>query len=148
MLALVTIACATCVWAGVLRVQRDRSEPTPASRPRSVWDGVYTAEQEKRGDDLYHQKCASCHGDKMTGGESAPPLTGGEFLSNWNGLTLDVLFERIRLTMPSNNPSSVSRSSKTDILAYMLSMNGFPPGETELQPKPELLKEILIEAKK
>ena len=81
----------------------------------------------------------------MTGGESAPALTGGQFLSNWNGLTLDVLFERIRLTMPSDNPARVSRLAKADILAYLLSMNTFPPGNTELQYKAELLKEILIE---
>src|SRR5205807_9097952 len=71
------------------------SQQKPA-RPHSVWDGVYTDEQARRGEPLYHLRCAQCHGDKLTGGESAPPLTGGQFLSNWNGLTLDVLFERIR----------------------------------------------------
>src|SRR5262245_48002335 len=116
----------------------------PEQKPRSVWDGVYTEEQAKRGEPLYREKCASCHGDKLTGGESAPPLAGGQFLSNWNGLTLDVLFERIRLTMPSDNPAKVGRLPKTDILAYMLSMNRFPPGKTELQHKTELLKEILL----
>lgn len=115
---------------------------------RSVWDGVYTAPQARRGESLYHLQCASCHGDKMTGGESAPPLAGGQFLSSWNGLTLDVLFERIRITMPTDNPSKVSRPAKADILAYMLSMNHFPPGKTELQYKVELMKEIMIEAYK
>lgn len=142
------IGCAICVWAGVVRAQQDRPEATPPPRPHSVWDGVYTPEQAKRGESFYHEKCSSCHGDKMTGGESAPPLVGGEFLSNWNGLTLDVLFERIRSTMPSNNPAGVSRPVKADVLAYILSMNRFPPGQTELQYKTELLKEILIEAKK
>jgi len=146
--AAILITCAICAWAGIVRAQQDKSETTPPQRPHSVWDGVYTPEQAKRGNPLYHQKCASCHGDKMTGGESAPPLAGGQFLSNWNGLTLDVLFERIRLTMPVDNPSAVSRLSKADILAYILSMNRFPPGSAELQHKTELLKEILIEANK
>jgi len=122
-----------------------RTESPAATAPRSVWDGVYTEEQAKRGQPLYQHKCATCHGDKLSGGESAPPLTGGQFLSNWNGLTLDVLFERIRLTMPSDNPARVPRPEKADILAYLLSMNRFPPGKTELQYKAELLKEILIE---
>jgi len=52
------------------------------------------------------------------------------------------------LTMPVDNPSAVSRLSKADILAYILSMNRFPPGSAELQHKTELLKEILIEANK
>jgi cytochrome c len=135
-----------CTTNGMLRAQQDKPDqagPT-ARRTRSVWDGVYTEEQAKRGEPLYRQKCASCHGDKLTGGESAPPLAGGQFLSNWNGLTLDVLFERIRLTMPSDNPAKVGRLPKADILAYMLSMNRFPPGKTELQYKTELLKEILL----
>ena len=146
--ALIMLVCAICAWAGMVRAQQANPEPTPPPRPHSVWDGVYTPEQAKRGDPLYHQKCAACHGDKMTGGESAPPLTGGQFLSNWNGLTLDVLFERIRVTMPVDNPAGVTRLSKADILAYILSMNRFPSGDAELQYKSELLKEILIEANK
>ena len=115
---------------------------------RSVWDGVYTGEQAKRGEQIYHLRCASCHGDKLMGGESAPPLSGGQFLSNWSGLTLDVLFERIRLTMPSDNPARLGRIPKADVLAYLLSMNRFPSGKAELQYKTEWLKEILIEATK
>jgi mono/diheme cytochrome c family protein len=76
---------------------------------RSVWDGVYTDAQAKRGQGLYNQHCASCHGDQLTGGEMAPPLAGGEFLSNWNGLTLGDLFERIRKTMPLNEPGNLNR---------------------------------------
>jgi len=113
---------------------------------RSVWRGVYTDEQAKRGESLYRLRCASCHGDKLTGGESAPPLAGGQFLSTWNGLTLDVLFDRIRISMPSDNPARVGRVAKADILAYILSMNRFPAGRTELQYKSELLKEILFQA--
>jgi len=37
----------------------------------------------------------ACHGDLLAGGESAPPLTGGAFLANWNGLTIGDLFDRI-----------------------------------------------------
>src|SRR2546421_23810 len=118
------------------------------SAAHSVWDGVYTEEQARRGETLYHDKCALCHGDKLTGGESAPPLTGGAFVSNWNGLTLDILFERIRVSMPSDNPARVGRQPKADILAYMLTMNSFPSGKAELPPKAELLKDILFEATK
>lgn len=130
---------------GNLRAQENKSEQSSA---HSVWDGVYTDEQAKRGEPLYHDKCAACHGDKLTGGESAPPLAGGPFLSNWNGLTLDILFERIRASMPSDNPARVGRQPKADILAYILTMNSFPPGKAELQPKAELLKDIVFEATK
>ena len=138
--AAIIFAFAIAAWC---RPQSAQQEKPPS--PHSVWDGVYTDQQAKRGETLYQQKCASCHGDKLTGGESAPPLTGGQFLSNWNGLTLDVLFERIRLTMPSNNPAQVGRPAKADILAYLLNMNKFPAGKSELQYKAELMKDILIQ---
>jgi len=143
---LIIIISAISALYGTVRAQQEK--PGASERPHSVWDGVYTGEQARRGELLYRLRCASCHGDKLTGGESAPPLAGGQFLSNWNGLTLDVLFDRIRLTMPSDNPARVSRSAKADILAYVLRMNRFPAGKAELQYKPELLKEILIEGNK
>jgi cytochrome c len=114
---------------------------------QSVWDGVYTEAQAKRGQPLYMRHCASCHGDQLTGGEMSPPLAGGDFLSNWNGLTMGDLFERIRKSMPANSPGSLSREVNADITAYMLSVNSFPAGSKDLSTNTELLKQIRIEAK-
>lgn len=113
---------------------------------RSVWDGVFTVEQSVRGDKAYRQNCASCHGTALTGGESAPPLTGGEFSSNWYGLTVGDLFERVRTSMPADRPGRISREQNADILAYILSMNQFPAGNSELSSKTEILKQIRLEA--
>jgi mono/diheme cytochrome c family protein len=115
---------------------------------RSVWDGVYTDAQAKRGQGLYNQHCASCHGDQLTGGEMAPPLAGGEFLSNWNGLTLGDLFERIRKTMPLNEPGKLNREINADITAFMLSVNKFPTGKADLPTQTEVLKQIRLDATK
>jgi cytochrome c len=119
-----------------------------AQTSRSVWDGVYTGEQAKRGAALYGKECATCHGAALNGGESAPPLTGGEFFSNWNGLTVGDLFERIRVSMPAGNPGKLSREQDADILAFMLTMNQFPEGKAELDHRTEVLKEIRFEADK
>jgi mono/diheme cytochrome c family protein len=124
-----------------------RAQDAP-SGSRSVWDGVYTPEQAERGHSLYSQHCASCHGDTLTGGETAPALAGGDFLANWNGLTVGDLFERIRRSMPQNDPGRLSRQQIADVLAYMLSFNKFPAGETELAHDTEVLKQIRIEATK
>ena len=115
---------------------------------RSVWDGVYTDEQAKRGEEVYRKECAACHGEMLTGGESAPPLTGGAFQANWNGLTLGDLFERIRKTMPLSKPGRLTRQQNADVLAFMLSINKFPAGKTELYRQAEMLKEIRFETKK
>lgn len=115
---------------------------------RSVWDGVYTEEQAKRGEPLYTKECASCHGDSLIGGGGASPLTGGAFMSNWNGLTVGDLFERIRKTMPQNAPGKLNKQDTADILAYVLQFNKFPDGKAELQRQVEFLKEIRFEATK
>ena len=117
-----------------------------AQTSRSVWDGVYTAEQAKRGSALYAKECASCHGAALNGGESAPPLTGGEFFSNWNGLTVGDLFERIRVSMPADNPGKLTREQDADILAFILNTNQFPEGSIELDHRTEVLKQIRLEA--
>jgi len=115
---------------------------------RTVWDGVYSAEQAKRGQARYAELCSSCHGDSLAGGESAPPLAGGEFLANWNTLTVGDLFDRTRNTMPQNKPGSLSREANAEILAFVLSANQFPAGKDALPQASEALREIRIEAVK
>jgi len=100
--------------------------------PRTQWDGVYTKTQAERGGQLYARYCASCHGADLSGGELAPPLTGGDFNANWNDLTLAGLFDRMRISMPQNNPGSLLPEENAAILAYMLGRGGFPDGSTEL----------------
>ena len=118
-----------------------------AQTSRSVWDGVYTSEQAARGGAQYSTNCAPCHGTDLNGGESAPPLVGGEFLSNWNGLTVGDLFERIRISMPADRPGRLNREQNTDILTWILNRNQFPAGKTELERQTEVLKQIRIEPK-
>jgi len=115
---------------------------------KSIWDGIYTEEQSTRGQGLYSQECASCHGGELTGGEMAPPLAGGEFLAGWDGLTVGDLFERIRISMPQNNPGSLSGQQNADILAFMFKASKFPTGTTELAKEAGILKQIKFEVKK
>jgi len=116
-----------------------------AQASRSVWDGVYSAEQAQRGEALYTRQCARCHGAQLTGGEAAPPLAGGDFLSNWNGLSVGDLFERVRISMPADRPGQLTREQNADILAHILRANQFPAGKSELEQQAEVLKQIRIE---
>jgi hypothetical protein len=90
----------------------------------------------------------ACHGGSLTGGEQAPPLAGGEFLANWNGLTVGDLFDRISTSMQLNNPQSLNRETNAAILSYILSVNRFPTGQTELPSRSEVLKLIRLEAER
>jgi mono/diheme cytochrome c family protein len=115
---------------------------------KSVWDGVFSAAQARRGQERYAAQCAVCHGDTLAGGESAPPLAGGEFLSNWNGLTVGDLFDRTRATMPQSKPGSLSREANAEIIAFILNSNQFPAGKDDLPQASEVLREIKVEAVK
>ncbi|HEX5108627.1 MAG TPA: cytochrome c [Vicinamibacterales bacterium] len=103
-----------------------------AQSARTIWDGVYNEAQAGRGEKLYAEHCARCHGDSLTGIEAAPALTGTTFYSNWEGETLQALFERIRTSMPPDKPGSVSRAQIADILSHVLRVGGYPAGETPL----------------
>ena len=110
---------------------------------RSTKDGVYTAAQAKRGEALYAQYCTKCHSADLTGIDQAPPLMGKDFDADWTGLTLGDLFERARVSMPAdNNKGTLTNTQHADILAFLLSKDGFPAGPAELPESSEALKPI------
>jgi mono/diheme cytochrome c family protein len=119
-----------------------------AQQAASVWDGVYTEAQAGRGKAAYGKSCASCHGNALEGNNTNPPLTGDEFKGNWNGQTLDDLFEKVQTSMPGDNPGSLSRDQNADILAFVLKSNAFPAGAKDLPTDPAALQKIHFDATK
>ena len=119
-----------------------------AAQTRTVWDGVYTAEQATRGRALYNNKCLSCHGADLSGGEMAPPLVGVGFQSSWNGLSVGDLSERIRVSMPLGQEGTLSRQQVSDVIAAILAVGEYPAGTTELTNQPDVLKTIQITPRK
>jgi mono/diheme cytochrome c family protein len=117
-----------------------------AQQSRSIWDGVYTQEQAKRGETVYGERCARCHGEDLMSGDSVPPLAGTDFLSTWNTKTVGDLFDRIRTSMPADKPGSLNHQQTSDIVAYLLSANKFPAGNTELATQSDLLRQIQFDA--
>ena len=116
-----------------------RVEPT-----HTVWDSVYTDSQTTRGDSLYRQTCVKCHGAELAGGNDGSPLVGDPFLGNWDGQSLDQLYDRIRNSMPPDNPKSIPRDQVADILAFVLAKNRFPAGARPLTDDPDRLKDIKV----
>jgi S-disulfanyl-L-cysteine oxidoreductase SoxD len=115
---------------------------------KSVWQGIYTSEQADRGAGVYAQRCGACHGAALNGTGEAPPLIGGEFVSHWDTLTVGDLYDRVRTTMPQNDPMSMTRDEYADVLAFLLKTNGFPAGAQPLDKRSEVLATIDITAEK
>jgi mono/diheme cytochrome c family protein len=102
----------------------------------SMWSGVFTEAQAKRGDEAYQASCSSCHGsDLHATNAEAVDLTGPAFRAKWNGKILEERFERIRDRMPPGAPGSLGDESYWDILAFILQSNDVPPGNQELVPE-------------
>jgi S-disulfanyl-L-cysteine oxidoreductase SoxD len=141
----VLIALAACTPLGHnLRAQ------SITSAPASIRDGVFTAEQARRGQAAYTGPCDRCHGYKLDGAADdpdmlpAPPVAGPKFRRKWNGRTLAALVEYLSVTMPANNPGYLSVDEWADIVAYMLAVSGMPAGPDALQPNREALASIVI----
>jgi mono/diheme cytochrome c family protein len=132
------------VWLLLLAVTIDAR-----AQQRTVWDGIYTEEQATRGEALYGEHCVKCHGATLQGnGEGALPLTGATFKSTWNGVSMGAMFDRVRLSMPQDKPSTMTRQQVADLLAFILRANKFPAGKDELARQTDLLNAIVFQAEK
>jgi mono/diheme cytochrome c family protein len=116
-----------------------------AAQATSVWSGVYTDEQAKRGEAISNKLCTSCHGPDLSGGEAGPTLVGLEFIGNWNNLSVGDFFDRVHATMPADAPGTMTPQQTSDVAAYVFKLNKFPAGTTELPTDVASLKGIKIE---
>ena len=114
-----------------------------AQAAKSVKEGVYTAEQAKRGEALYKDNCAACHGEDLAGSGPMPALAGNDFVGNWK--TVGDLFEKTHTSMPASAPGSLSEQQTSDIIAFLLQKSNFPAGQAELSVKQDELMLVKIE---
>jgi S-disulfanyl-L-cysteine oxidoreductase SoxD len=108
---------------------------------RTVLDGVFAAEQAKRGEALYTDSCAACHDPQLAGGVG-PALAGKEFIAGWKDRTVGDLFETIKNTMPLTAPGTLTPAQSADAVAFILSFNKFPAGTSELAADAAPLKAV------
>ena len=124
--AALAVAAATFLIAASISIE--------AQAPPTVQDGVFSDAQATRGQALYTQRCAGCHGPALAGAQ-APPLAGSAFTFKWRKEPLSALFIKIRYTMPPNPaPDATPRltpAEGADLVAHVLKTNGFPAGKTD-----------------
>ena len=145
-----------CATAGVPPVGADdpvapRSDGATVTQEnimRSAWDGVYTEEQARRGEQTYTQACSACHLADLLGDGFAPALAGAAFSFRWTGLSVGDIFATMRATMPQGAPASLSPAAYADIAAFLLSANDYPAGDEELEPDVPTLDQIRIESQR
>src|SRR5947207_11105364 len=121
-LATTAIAAAAGWWSAAARAQQPAA-PAP-----------YTEQQAAAGQAAYAQSCAGCHGRTLAGAGEAPPLTGAAFMGSWGSQTTGELFNRIRLSMPPENPNGLSSDTYASIVAFLLKANGAQAGPNAFTP--------------
>lgn len=129
---LVALAVLSCAGAPTQAQSTGSSEAPPQ---HTVLDGVYTDAQAARGEDVWWDVCSGCHED----GDFLDPA----FHEKWADKPLYFLFKDIRNLMPDDNPGVLTRQEVADALAYILKVNRFPAGDTELSTEDDPLREIL-----
>lgn len=111
-------------------------------------DRLFTDIQAARGERLYAEHCAPCHGLGLEG-KGAPPLSGETFRTKWadGQHSLDDLYYIVRSSMPYSAPGKLSKQEYVDVIAYVLKVNGYRDGEKELPVNPTALGAITIRSR-
>ena len=131
---LMLLSGSTCILALVATAAISAQGKTLAQ------SGVYTSAQAARGQAIYKERCATCHGAELQGA-IAPPLVGDGFLTVWGGL-LSELAAKVRNTMPADRSAKLTPAQAVDLVAYVLQAGKFPAGKTELTTDDAVLQTI------
>jgi S-disulfanyl-L-cysteine oxidoreductase SoxD len=109
-----------------------------APPPRtSAGSGVYTVEQAREGGAIFEQHCSRCH--------SPQEYRSTPFRTKWTSRTLHDLYLVISGTMPLDQPASLQSRQYAELLAFVLEVNGFPPGSVALGWEEKELAGITID---
>ena len=119
------------------------ASPSLQGQARTARDGVYSGAQATRGQAIFKDKCAPCHGE-MLEGLLGPPLAGDEFLKAWGNQPLAELVNKIEKTMPQSEPGTLTRPQAIDLVAHILQVGKFPAGQAALPEGEDALKQVVL----
>jgi S-disulfanyl-L-cysteine oxidoreductase SoxD len=124
--AMAASALALVMWSGAVAAR---------TQDATTSDGVYTADQAAAGKELYGKVCEGCH--------QPAKFAGAEFTRAFGSKPLTEI-DAAMAEMPADNPGSLTRDDVAALIAYFLSMNGYPTGPTPLSGETETLKSITV----
>lgn len=118
---ILSLAVATLLLAAAPRSAQ--AQPSPVVPDA---DAAAAARQLELGEQWFQSVCVQCH--------AVGVLVNPDFRLKWSGRSAFDLFERIRSTMPGNNPGSLTQGTYAAIVAYLMKRNGMPVGARRLSP--------------
>lgn len=126
-IALVAVVAACSSAPAPAAAPAPAPEAAPMAEPDvepSTADGIFTAAQADRGHELFRAVCSECH--------DAADWTETGFKNRWEDQSVFQLWYYINDRMPYDDPWSLTRQQVTDVLTYILQLNGLPTGDAEL----------------
>jgi len=129
--------------------------PLGQTRTPTVWDGVYSKAQARRGEQAYKTACSYCHKDDLSGGFlddgvgratalAGPQAFGSSFSDRWKDQTIGDFVYVLASTMPKDAPTSLSLDTYVDIATFIFEKNDVPSGTTDLSADVAGLREIAM----
>ncbi len=101
--------------------------------PALAAEGPFTQAQLDKGGSEYNTHCRTCHAAKGKGA-LGPALAGDVFKKRFGGQTVAEVRDWIHQNMPQTAPGSLNDDQLNVLMAYILSLNGYTPGQTEMSP--------------
>lgn len=133
------VSClAACLFGTLVGLTAQAAgQKSAADLPDSTLKGVYNADQARNGQTMYATICMGCH--------NLGSQTGMPFALRWRGHPLSELYQTVKERMPPHEPGSLTATQTAQVIAYLLKMNGMPPGPRELPTEVDALEGIQIE---
>lgn len=106
---------------------------------------LFSQAQAERGAELYQKECAACHGENLEGGRQSA-LTGQAFMEKWaqGNRAVEDFYQIIKTQMPYGRADSLSPQQYIDIVAHVLSANGYQTGPQDLQANSAVLSTKIV----
>ncbi len=132
-LAIAIVGCASTQEGMPVSAGGAVSNAAPADDGSSE-SAFYTSRQAERGNGLFRDNCVSCH--------ASSEFTGASFERRWRNRAVGDIYEFVLYSMPDDNPGGLPEQTYADIIAYILQLNDFPAGGTDLPPSVDALMEM------
>ncbi len=132
---IVTVIVAAMVTACSTSLEAPPPPPPPAPVPEaSSAAGFYSVEQAARGREAFQRVCGECHFTRE--------FRGRDFEYQWRRRTVWDFYRNVSRTMPDDMPGILPNETYADVIAYILQLNEYSAGDSELIVSEEVMDTI------
>lgn len=121
-----------CSSAGPPSSGQAPSRGPEASPAEAAASASFTQSQAERGLAVFRDVCVECH--------YRSDFRGTQFQFEWRRRSVGDFYKTIVENMPEDDPGALDPQEYIDVVAFLLSLNGFSAGSDELLADEELLR--------